>query len=49
MRAPINRLSDLHPTWEGPFVVLDCTDLDAYQLASANGYMLENLTNKEPL
>jgi transposase InsO family protein len=47
MRSPINRQSKLHPKWEGPFVVLDYTDSDAYQLASANGYILKTLTNKE--
>jgi hypothetical protein len=49
MRSPINRLSKLHPVWEGPFVVLDCTDSDTYQLASANSYILRNLTNKKCL
>jgi hypothetical protein len=47
MRSPINRQSKLHPQWEGPVVVLNCTDSDAYQLVSANGYTLKNLTNKE--
>ena len=45
MRSPINRKSKLHPRWDGPFVVLDSTDKDVYQLGTANGYILENLVN----
>jgi len=45
MRSPINRKSKLHPRWDGPFVVLDSTDKDVYQLGTANGYVLENLVN----
>jgi hypothetical protein len=49
MRSPINRSSKLHPRWEGPFVVLDATDNDAFQLATANGYIVRNLVNKKRL
>ena len=45
MRKPLNRKSKLHPKWDGPFVVLDFTDKDSYQLATANGYVLQTLTN----
>lgn len=46
MRAPLNRKSKLHPKWDGPFVVLASTDKDVYQLATANGHILNNLTNE---
>ena len=46
MRSPINRKSKLHPKWDGPFVVLDSTDTDVYQLATANGYKLPNLCHE---
>jgi transposase InsO family protein len=49
MRSPINRKSKLHPRWDGPFVVLDSTDKDVYQLGTANGYILENLVNVDRL
>ncbi|HTS08815.1 MAG TPA: reverse transcriptase domain-containing protein [Candidatus Eisenbacteria bacterium] len=49
MRSPINRKSKLHPQWDGPFVVLEVTDKDAVQLASANGYVINNLVNKARL
>ena len=49
MRSPINRKSKLHPEWDGPFVVLEVTDKDAVQLASANGYIINNLINKARL
>ena len=45
MRQPLNRQSKLHPKWDGPFIVLNSTDKDAYQLATANGYILPNLQN----
>ena len=45
MRQPINRKTKLHPEWDGPFVVYDATSSDAYQLATANGYLLPNLVN----
>jgi hypothetical protein len=45
MRQVLNRSSKLHPPWDGPFVVLDTTDHDVYQLGTANGYILPNLTN----
>jgi hypothetical protein len=45
MRTPLNRKSKLHPRWDGPFVVLDSSDKDVYQLDTANGHILENLVN----
>ena len=45
MRTPLNRKSKLHPRWDGPFVVLDSSDKDVYQLGTANGHILENLVN----
>ena len=49
MRAPLNRKSKLHPKWDGPFVVLDFSSKDTYQLATSNGHILENLVNRERL
>jgi hypothetical protein len=49
MRAPLNRKTKLHPKWDGPFVVLDSTDKDDYQLATANGHIIGNLVNVERL
>src|SRR5271154_1047892 len=49
MRSPLNRKTKLHPKWDGPFVVLDSSDKDDYQLATANGHILENLVNVERL
>jgi hypothetical protein len=46
MRTPLNRKSKLHPKWDGPFVVLASTDTDVYQLATANGHILNNLINQ---
>ena len=46
MRSPLNRKSKLHPKWDGPFVVLNSTDKDAYQLATSNGHILGNLVNR---
>ena len=45
MRLPLSRKTKLHPKWDGPFVILDSTDKDVYQLATANGYILPNLHN----
>jgi hypothetical protein len=45
MRAALNPNSKLHTKWDGPWVVLDETETDAYQLASANGHILHNLIN----
>jgi len=45
MRTVLNRQTKLHPKWDGPFVVLDSTVKDTYQLATANGYTLPNLWN----
>lgn len=45
MRTPINNKSKLHPRWDGPFVVLNFSDKDVYQLGTANGYILNNLVN----
>ena len=49
MRAPINRKSKIHPKWDGPFVVLDTSEKDVYQLGTANGHVIENLVNKQRL
>ena len=49
MRVTLNRKSKLHPPWDGPFVVLDSTDKDTYQLATANGHILENVVNADRL
>ena len=49
MRSPLNRKTKLHPQWDGPFVVLDSSDKDVYQLATANGHILGNLVNVERL
>ena len=49
MREPLNRKSKLHPRWDGPFVILGSSDGDAYQLGTANGYVLKNLVNIERL
>ena len=49
MRKPLSRKSKIHPKWDGPFVVLAGTDTDVYQLATANGYIIKNLTNEERL
>ena len=45
MRAVLNRQTKLHFKWDGPFVNLDSTAKDTYQLATANGYTLPNLSN----
>src|SRR5881392_4221350 len=31
------------PKWDGPFVVLEYTDKNTYQLGSSNGYLVRNL------
>lgn len=49
MRKPLNRKSKIHPEWDGPFVVLEISDTDTYQLGTANGHILENLVNKQRL
>ena len=49
MRSPINRKSKIHPKWDGPFVVLDTSEKDTYQLGTANGHIIENLVNKQRL
>jgi hypothetical protein len=49
MREPINRKSKLHPKWDGPFIVLDSTENDIYQLGTANGYTIKNLINAQRL
>ena len=46
MCSPINRKSKFHPEWDHHFVVLEVTDKDAVQLASANGCIINNLVNK---
>ena len=45
MRKPINLKNKLWPKWDGPFVVLEYTDKDTYQLGSSNGYVVRNLVN----
>ena len=45
MREVLNWKSKLHPCWDGPFVVLEVSDMDTYQLATANGYVIRNLVN----
>jgi len=47
MRAPLKRKSKLRPRWEGPFVVLDSTEKDVYQLATANGYILKTSLTRD--
>lgn len=49
MREKLNRKSKIHPKWDGPFIVLDSTAKDTYQLATANGYTLPNVWNVEHL
>ena len=49
MRLHLNRKSKLHPKWDGPFVVLDSSSKDVYQLGTLNGHTLENLVNKQRL
>jgi len=49
MRAPFNRKTKLHPRWDGPFVIVDSSDKDVYQLSTANGHILENLVNVDRL
>jgi len=46
MRSPLNRKSKLYPKWDGPFVILASTDKDVYQLATANGHIINNLVNQ---
>ena len=45
MRNVPNPKSKLHPKWDGPFVVVDISDKNTYQLATANGYIIRNLIN----
>ena len=47
MRKPINLKNKIWPKWDGPFVVLEYTDKDTYQLGSSNGYVVRNLVNGE--
>ena len=49
MRAPIDRKSKLPPRGEDPFVALDSTEKDVYQLATANGPILPNVVNSKHL
>ena len=49
MGSLINHKSKLHLEWDGPFVMLEVTDKDPVQLASANGYIINNLVNKARL
>jgi hypothetical protein len=45
MRKVQNRKTNLHPKWDGPFVVYEVTDGNTCQLATSGGYILNNLTN----
>src|SRR5579859_432401 len=45
MRSLLSRKSKLHPRWDGPFVVIDSTEKDVYQLATTSGYKLQHLVN----
>jgi hypothetical protein len=45
MRSLLSRKSKLHPRWDSPFVVIDSTEQDVYQLATASGYKLQHLVN----
>jgi hypothetical protein len=45
MRSLLSRKTKLHPRWDGPFVVIDSTEKDVYQLATASGYKLQHLVN----
>ena len=47
MRRPINLKNKIWPKWDGPFVVLEYTDKNTYQLGSSNGYVVRNLINGE--
>ena len=47
MRKPINLKNKMWPKWDGPFVVLEYTDKNTYQLGSSNGYVVRNLVNGE--
>jgi hypothetical protein len=49
MRKPINSRNKLWPKWDGPFVIVDYTDQNTYQLGSANGYVIRRLVNGERL
>jgi hypothetical protein len=49
MRKPINIQNKLSPKWDGPFVIVDQTDKNTYQLGSANGYIVRRLINGERL
>ena len=49
MRESLNRKSKIHPQWDDPFVILGSSDGDAYQLGTANGYVLKNLVNVDRL
>ena len=43
MKQLLNWKSKLHSKWDGSFVVYDSTASDAYQLATANGYLFLTL------
>src|SRR5579859_5085130 len=45
MRSLLTCKSKLHPQWEGPFVVIDSTEQNVYQLATASGYKWQHLVN----
>ena len=45
MRKVGNRLTKLWPKWDGPFVIVSCTETNNYQLGTANGYILRKIYN----
>jgi len=45
MRSLLIRKTKLHPRWDGPFVIINSTEQDVYQLATASGYKLQHLVN----
>jgi len=49
MRKPINIRNKLWLKWDGPFIVVDYTDQNTYQLGTANGYIVRRLINGERL
>ena len=37
--------TQLHPRWDGLFIIRDVTDKNVYQLQTRNGHILKNLYN----
>jgi hypothetical protein len=48
MRRVQNRKTKLHPKWDGPFVLYEVINSNAFQLASSGRSVL-NLTHGEPI